>query len=88
MNFYIWALPYIVDEGKKERFINTDTQSIHVLGKQNMVLRGHRESIDPEDPETNPGNFIVPLKLQSEKDEILHDEKCHLHSSGLSKRDD
>ena len=38
-----------------------------------MALRGHRGSIEPEDPGTNPGNFIALLKLQSEKDEIIHE---------------
>ena len=38
-----------------------------------MALRGHRQSIEPDDPGTNPGNFIALLKLQSEKDKILHE---------------
>ena len=73
------TLPYIVDEGKNDRYhkyrhiLKTIAKSIHFLGKQNTALRGHRESIETEDPGTNPGNFIALLKLQSEKNEILHE---------------
>ena len=40
------------------------------FARQNLALRGHRESLDAED---NPGNFIELVKLISSYDPVLRE---------------
>jgi len=48
-------------------------QAVHFCGKQGIALRGHRESINPMDSDSNPGNFLALLKDYAKDDHVLYE---------------
>ena len=55
--------------------LNRIVDVILYLTKQNLSLRGHRESLDEEG---NPGNFLELIKLISKYDPVLREHVTHI----------
>ena len=56
--------------------LNRIVDVILYLTKQNLPLRGHRESLDEEG---NPGNFLELIKLISKYDPVLREHVTHTY---------
>ena len=56
--------PAFTDNSIKERYetypkvVHAISRVIHLIGKQGIALRGHREELDGSKPYNNPGNFL------------------------------
>ena len=61
------TIPALIDNSVKERYktylkvVHTICRFVHLIGKQDMALRGHREEMDDSKPDNNPGNFLFIL---------------------------
>ena len=58
------TIPALIDNSLKERYetypkvVHAISRVIHLIGKQGIALRGHREELDGSKPYNNPGNFL------------------------------
>ena len=57
----------LIDNSIKERYetypkiVDVISRVIHLIGKQGIALRGHRQELDDSKPDDNPGNFLYIL---------------------------
>ena len=57
----------LIDNSTKARYetypkvVHAISRVIHLIGKQGIALRGHREELDDLNPDNNPGNFLSIL---------------------------
>ena len=57
---------------KYKHILLTIARVVHMLGKQGLPFRGHRDNLkDIHEEKNNPGNFIEVLKMISIGDSIL-----------------
>ena len=59
------TIPTLIDNSIKERYetypkvVHATSRVIHLIGKQGIALRGHREELNDSKPDNNPGNFCI-----------------------------
>ena len=59
--------PAFTDNSIKERYetypkvVHAISGVIHLIGKEGIALRGHREELDDSKPDNNPGSFLSVL---------------------------
>ena len=57
----------LIDNSTKARYetyskvVHAISRVIHLIGKQGIALRGHREELDDLNPDNNPGNVLCIL---------------------------
>ena len=55
-----------------QAYFESNSNTVHHLGKQDIPFRGHQEQIKPKNSNSNPENFIALLKLQAVNDSVHH----------------
>ena len=92
-------IPALIDNFVKERYetypkvVHTILRDIHLIGKQDIALRGHREELNDSKPNNNPGNFLSIVTviaqyypvLQEHLEELLDGvKKAGIHSISVN----
>ena len=74
-----WTIPALIDNSLKERYetypkvVHAISRVIHLIGKQDIALRGHRVELNDSKPGNNPNNFLCILTEVAQYDPVLQE---------------